>query len=144
MAKRDNVLCTSVGKTNAIWDLRDMLSDCGLTFNSFFFWGYSTFHLQQMRELIAEHKPYIDKMNKTGPQLVELSPTEGASIREKYEPQTNCTAILKWMSSTELLPWTRPISKSTQVHWRISLGSYSALLLHWLKGQFTPKMKIWS
>ncbi len=28
--------------------------------------------LQQMRELIAEHKPHIDKMNKTGPQLKQL------------------------------------------------------------------------
>ncbi|XP_010211907.1 PREDICTED: dystonin-like, partial [Tinamus guttatus] len=39
---------------------------------------------RQLRELIAEHKPHMDKMNKTGPQLLELSPAEGFFIQENY------------------------------------------------------------
>lgn len=68
-----------------------------------------------MRELIAEHKPHIDKMNKTGPQLLELSPVEGIPIREKYtvtdQLYTNLKADVKHRAAT----LDEAISKSTQV-----------------------------
>ncbi len=69
-----------------------------------------------MRELIAEHKPHIDKMNKTGPQLVELSPTEGESIREKYEATDKLYSQLKVDVKHRAAALDEAISKSTQVH----------------------------
>ncbi|KAG7511569.1 dystonin isoform X3 [Solea senegalensis] len=75
--------------------------------------------LRQMRELIAEHKPHIDKMNKTGPQLLELSPVEGVPIREKYTASdqlyTNLKADVKQRAAT----LDEAISKSTQFHDKI-------------------------
>lgn len=69
-----------------------------------------------MRELIAEHKPHIDKMNKTGPQLVELSPTEGVPIREKYEAAEKLYSQLKVDVKHRAAALDEAISKSTQVH----------------------------
>ncbi|XP_028324071.1 dystonin isoform X21 [Gouania willdenowi] len=75
--------------------------------------------LRQLRELIAEHKPHIDKMNKTGPQLFELSPVEGASIKEKYinidQLYTKLKADVKQRAAT----LDEAISKSTQFHDKI-------------------------
>ena len=71
--------------------------------------------LQQMRELIAEHKPHIDKMNKTGPQLLELSPLEGEPIREKYTATDRLYAKLKADVTQRAATLDEAISKSTQV-----------------------------
>ncbi|XP_052427650.1 dystonin [Carassius gibelio] len=75
--------------------------------------------LRQMRELIAEHKPHIDKMNKTGPQLVELSPTEGAPIREKYQAADKLYSQLKVDVKHRAAALDEAISKSTQFHDKI-------------------------
>lgn len=68
-----------------------------------------------MRELIAEHKPHIDKMNKTGPQLLELSPVEGVPIREKYTVTDQLYTRLKADVKQRAATLDEAISKSTQV-----------------------------
>lgn len=68
-----------------------------------------------MRELIAEHKPHIDKMNKTGPQLLELSPAEGEPIREKYTSSDQLYGKLKADVKQRAATLDEAISKSTQV-----------------------------
>ncbi|XDV50937.1 hypothetical protein PO909_019905 [Leuciscus waleckii] len=75
--------------------------------------------LRQMRELIAEHKPHIDKMNKTGPQLVELSPAEATAIREKYETTDTLYGQLKVDVKIRAAVLDEAISKSTQFHDKI-------------------------
>uniref|UniRef100_A0A671WQE1 Dystonin n=1 Tax=Sparus aurata TaxID=8175 RepID=A0A671WQE1_SPAAU len=75
--------------------------------------------LRQMRELIAEHKPHIDKMNKTGPQLLELSPEEGVPIREKYTATDLLYTKLKADVKQRAATLDEAISKSTQFHDKI-------------------------
>ncbi|XP_028279618.1 dystonin isoform X9 [Parambassis ranga] len=75
--------------------------------------------LRQMRELIAEHKPHIDKMNKTGPQLLELSPVEGVPIREKYTTTDQLYTKLKADVKQRAATLDEAISKSTQFHDKI-------------------------
>ncbi|XP_026209864.1 dystonin isoform X3 [Anabas testudineus] len=75
--------------------------------------------LRQMRELIAEHKPHIDKMNKTGPQLLELSPVEGLPIREKYTTTDQLYTQLKADVKQRAATLDEAISKSTQFHDKI-------------------------
>ncbi|KAM9809948.1 dystonin isoform 8-T8 [Syngnathus typhle] len=75
--------------------------------------------LRQMRELIAEHKPHIDKMNKTGPQLLELSPEEGLPIREKYTTSEQLYTKLKSDVKQRAAELDEAISKSTQFHDKI-------------------------
>ncbi|XP_024916584.1 dystonin isoform X7 [Cynoglossus semilaevis] len=75
--------------------------------------------LRQMRELIAEHKPHIDKMNKTGPQLLELSPVEGVPIREKYTVTDQLYTKLKADVKQRADTLDEAISKSTQFHDKI-------------------------
>ncbi|KAF3708317.1 Dystonin 230 kDa bullous pemphigoid antigen 230/240 kDa bullous pemphigoid antigen [Channa argus] len=75
--------------------------------------------LRQMRELIAEHKPHIDKMNKTGPQLLELSPVEGVPIREKYTTSDQLYTKLKADVKQRAATLDEAISKSTQFHDKI-------------------------
>uniref|UniRef100_A0A3B5AKP5 Dystonin n=1 Tax=Stegastes partitus TaxID=144197 RepID=A0A3B5AKP5_9TELE len=75
--------------------------------------------LRQMRELIAEHKPHIDKMNKTGPQLLELSPVEGVPIREKYSTSDQLYTKLKADVKQRAATLDEAISKSTQFHDKI-------------------------
>nr|XP_023008848.2 dystonin isoform X2 [Maylandia zebra] len=75
--------------------------------------------LRQMRELIAEHKPHIDKMNKTGPQLLELSPVEGEPIREKYTATDQLYTKLKADVKQRAATLDEAISKSTQFHDKI-------------------------
>ncbi|KAG7276972.1 hypothetical protein CRUP_016462 [Coryphaenoides rupestris] len=75
--------------------------------------------LRQMRELISEHKPHIDKMNKTGPQLLELSPLEGEPIREKYTTSDRLYAQLKADVTQRAATLDEAISKSTQFHDKI-------------------------
>lgn len=68
-----------------------------------------------MRELIAEHKPHIDKMNKTGPQLLELSPVEGQRILETYSTAEQLYSQLKADVGQRAAALDEAISKSTQV-----------------------------
>lgn len=75
-----------------------------------------------MRELISEHKPHIDKMNKTGPQLLELSPVEGEPIREKYTVTDQLYTKLKADVKERAATLDEAISKSTQVRSSCSLG----------------------
>ncbi|XP_051503373.1 dystonin-like [Myxocyprinus asiaticus] len=75
--------------------------------------------LRQMRELIAEHKPHIDKMSKTGPQLVELSPAEGEPIRNKYQAADKLYSLLKADVKHRAAVLDEAISKSTQFHDKI-------------------------
>ncbi|MEQ2305695.1 hypothetical protein AMECASPLE_000665 [Ameca splendens] len=75
--------------------------------------------LRQMRELIAEHKPHIDKMNKTGPQLLELSPVEGVPIKEKYTAADHLYTRLKADVKERAANLDEAISKSTQFHDKI-------------------------
>ncbi|XP_028843818.1 dystonin isoform X8 [Denticeps clupeoides] len=75
--------------------------------------------LRQMRELIAEHKPHIDKMNKTGPQLLELSPVEGLPIREKYTTTDKIYAQLKADVKQRAGALDEAMSKCTQFHDKI-------------------------
>lgn len=84
--------------------------------------------LQQMRELIAEHKPHIDKMNKTGPQLLELSPVEGVPIREKYTVTDQLYTQLKADVKQRAATLDEAISKSTQVRGRGLLGNILFIL----------------
>ncbi|XP_060727867.1 dystonin isoform X10 [Tachysurus vachellii] len=75
--------------------------------------------LRQLRELIAEHKPHIDKMNKTGPQLVEISPLEGEPIREKFQVIDKLYAQLKADVKHRAAALDEAISQSTQFHDKI-------------------------
>ncbi|XP_063730448.1 LOW QUALITY PROTEIN: dystonin [Eleginops maclovinus] len=75
--------------------------------------------LRQMRELISEHKPHIDKMNKTGPQLLELSPVEGVPIREKYTATDKLYTKLKADVKERAAALDEATSKSTQFHDKI-------------------------
>lgn len=86
-----------------------------------------------MRELIAEHKPHIDKMNKTGPQLLELSPVEGVSIREKYTATDQLYTHLKADVKQRAATLDEAISKSSQVSnktvmWRFMLILFCLLV----------------
>ncbi|XP_054053078.1 dystonin isoform X22 [Rissa tridactyla] len=74
---------------------------------------------RQLRELIAEHKPHIDKMNKTGPQLLELSPGEGFSIQEKYVAADTLYSKIKEDVKKRALVLDEAISQCTQFHDKI-------------------------
>ncbi|XP_074254263.1 dystonin isoform X24 [Saimiri boliviensis] len=74
---------------------------------------------RQLRELIAEHKPHIDKMNKTGPQLLELSPGEGFSIQEKYVAADTLYSQIKENVKKRAVALDEAISQSTQFHDKI-------------------------
>lgn len=84
-----------------------------------------------MRELIAEHKPHIDKMNKTGPQLLELSPVEGEPIREKYTASDQLYTKLKADVKQRAATLDEAISKSTQVkeNPQISVAAISSFFI---------------
>ncbi|XP_036014447.1 dystonin isoform X27 [Mus musculus] len=74
---------------------------------------------RQLRELIAEHKPHIDKMNKTGPQLLELSPKEGIYIQEKYVAADTLYSQIKEDVKKRAVVLDEAISQSTQFHDKI-------------------------
>ncbi|KAM6082688.1 dystonin-like isoform 2-T2 [Chlamydotis macqueenii] len=74
---------------------------------------------RQLRELIAEHKPHIDKMNKTGPQLLELSPEEGFCIQEKYVAADTLYSKIKEDVKKRALALDEAISQCTQFHDKI-------------------------
>ncbi|XP_078069449.1 dystonin isoform X8 [Mustelus asterias] len=76
--------------------------------------------LRQLRELIAEHKPHIDKMNKTGPQLLELSPREGLAIQQKYTAADALYSKVKEDVKRRATSLDEAISQSTQFHDKIS------------------------
>ena len=65
--------------------------------------------------MIAEHKPHIDKMNKTGPQLLELSPEEGFSIQEKYVAADTLYSQIKEDVKKRAVALDEAVSQSTQV-----------------------------
>ncbi|XP_073937953.1 dystonin isoform X21 [Castor canadensis] len=71
---------------------------------------------RQLRELIAEHKPHIDKMKKTGPQLLELSPGEGFSIQEKYVVAETLYSQIKEEVKKRAVALDEAMSQSTQFH----------------------------
>ncbi|XP_069742158.1 microtubule-actin cross-linking factor 1 isoform X12 [Narcine bancroftii] len=75
--------------------------------------------LRQLRELIAEHKPHIDKMNKTGPQLLELSPREGLTIQQKYTAADALYSEVKEAVKQRAISLDEAISQSTQFHDKI-------------------------
>ncbi|KAM9316059.1 dystonin [Gastrophryne carolinensis] len=75
--------------------------------------------IRQLRELIAEHKPHIDKMNKTGPQLVELSPEEGFCIQEKYVSADALYTDIKEVVKKRAIALDEAISQSSQFHDKI-------------------------
>ncbi|NXN52662.1 DYST protein, partial [Rynchops niger] len=71
---------------------------------------------RQLRELMAEHKPHIDKMNKTGPQLLELSPGEGFSSQEEYVAADTLYSKIKEEVKKRALALDEAISQCTQLH----------------------------
>ncbi|KAM4042425.1 dystonin isoform 18-T18 [Anomaloglossus baeobatrachus] len=75
--------------------------------------------IRQLRELIAEHKPHIDKMNKTGPQLLELSPEEGFFIQEKYVTADTVYSDIKEVVKKRAIALEEAISQSSQFHDKI-------------------------
>ncbi|KAG8444908.1 hypothetical protein GDO86_009892 [Hymenochirus boettgeri] len=76
-------------------------------------------NIRQLRELIAEHKPHIDKMNKTGPQLLELSPEEGFFIQEKYVSADALYGEIKEVVKKRAIDLDEAISQSSQFHDKI-------------------------
>nr|DBA26389.1 TPA: hypothetical protein GDO54_010659 [Pyxicephalus adspersus] len=75
--------------------------------------------IRQLRELIAEHKPHIDKMNKTGPQLLELSPEEGFFIQEKYVSADSLYSEIKEVVRKRAIALDEAYSQSSQFHDKI-------------------------
>ncbi|XP_073482804.1 dystonin isoform X13 [Aquarana catesbeiana] len=75
--------------------------------------------IRQLRELIAEHKPHIDKMNKTGPQLLELSPEEGFFIQEKYVSADSLYSEIKEVVKKRADALDEAFSQSSQFHDKI-------------------------
>ncbi|KAM5163311.1 dystonin isoform 3-T3 [Mantella aurantiaca] len=75
--------------------------------------------IRQLRELIAEHKPHIDKMNKTGPQLLELSPDEGFFIQEKYVSADSLYSDIKEVVKKRAIALDEAFSQSSQFHDKI-------------------------
>ncbi|XP_068137517.1 dystonin isoform X15 [Hyperolius riggenbachi] len=75
--------------------------------------------IRQLRELIAEHKPHIDKMNKTGPQLLELSPDEGFFLQEKYVSADALYSDIKEVVKKRAVALDEAISQSSQFHDKI-------------------------
>ncbi|XP_018416047.1 PREDICTED: dystonin isoform X2 [Nanorana parkeri] len=75
--------------------------------------------IRQLRELIAEHKPHIDKMNKTGPQLLELSPEEGFFIQEKYVTADSLYSDIKEVVKKRAIDLDEAFSQSSQFHDKI-------------------------
>lgn len=73
--------------------------------------------------MIAEHKPHIDKMNKTGPQLLELSPQEGFSIQEKYVTADALYSQIKEDVKKRAQTLDEAISQSTQVTLYMGIGT---------------------
>lgn len=73
------------------------------------------FALQQLRELIAEHKPHIDKLLKIGPQLSELNPEEGEMVKEKYLTAEAMYSRIKEDVRQRALAMDEAVSQSTQV-----------------------------
>ncbi|XP_018118963.1 dystonin isoform X3 [Xenopus laevis] len=75
--------------------------------------------IRQLRELIAEHKPHIDKMNKTGPQLLDLSPEEGFFIQEKYVLADTLYSEIKEVVKKRAINLDEAIFQSAQFHDKI-------------------------
>ncbi|XP_077788014.1 microtubule-actin cross-linking factor 1 isoform X29 [Podarcis muralis] len=75
--------------------------------------------VRQLRELIAEHKPHIDKLLKIGPQLSELNPEEGEMVKEKYLTAEAMYSRIKEDVRQRALAMDEAVSQSTQFHDKI-------------------------
>uniref|UniRef100_A0A670JPS3 Microtubule actin crosslinking factor 1 n=1 Tax=Podarcis muralis TaxID=64176 RepID=A0A670JPS3_PODMU len=75
--------------------------------------------MRQLRELIAEHKPHIDKLLKIGPQLSELNPEEGEMVKEKYLTAEAMYSRIKEDVRQRALAMDEAVSQSTQFHDKI-------------------------
>ncbi|XP_033013485.1 microtubule-actin cross-linking factor 1 isoform X18 [Lacerta agilis] len=71
--------------------------------------------MRQLRELIAEHKPHIDKLLKIGPQLNELNPEEGEMVQEKYLTSEAMYLRIKEDVRQRALAMDEAVSQSTQI-----------------------------
>nr|XP_028594930.1 microtubule-actin cross-linking factor 1 isoform X28 [Podarcis muralis] len=71
--------------------------------------------MRQLRELIAEHKPHIDKLLKIGPQLSELNPEEGEMVKEKYLTAEAMYSRIKEDVRQRALAMDEAVSQSTQI-----------------------------
>nr|XP_034975642.1 microtubule-actin cross-linking factor 1 isoform X16 [Zootoca vivipara] len=71
--------------------------------------------MRQLRELIAEHKPHIDKLLKIGPQLNELNPKEGEMVQEKYLTAEAMYSRIKEDVRQRALAMDEAVSQSTQI-----------------------------
>lgn len=74
--------------------------------------------LQLLRESIAEHKPHIDKMLKIGPQLAELSLTEGAKVTQRYSEAVRRYLAIKEGVKGRATTLDEAVSQSSQVRLR--------------------------
>ncbi|XP_078712015.1 microtubule-actin cross-linking factor 1-like isoform X5 [Lampetra fluviatilis] len=72
--------------------------------------------LRQLRESIAEHKPYVDKLKKIGPQLEELSLSEGPALREKYTGAERLFEAIREDVRQRALGLDEALSQSSQFH----------------------------
>ncbi|XP_061410237.1 microtubule-actin cross-linking factor 1-like isoform X2 [Lethenteron reissneri] len=72
--------------------------------------------LRQLRESIAEHKPYVDKLKKIGPQLEELSLSEGPALREKYTGAERLFEAIREDVRLRALGLDEALSQSSQFH----------------------------
>ncbi|NXD11395.1 MACF1 factor, partial [Nothocercus nigrocapillus] len=71
--------------------------------------------MRQLRESIAEHKPYIDKLLKIGPQLKDLNPEEGDVLQKKYTMAEATFAKIKEEVCQRALALDEAVSQSIQV-----------------------------
>ncbi|XP_035657737.1 microtubule-actin cross-linking factor 1-like [Branchiostoma floridae] len=69
------------------------------------------------REALAEHKPHIDKLNKTGPLLAELSPGEGAeAVNAKLRSDSERYTAVKEAVQRRSIWLDDALSQATQFH----------------------------
>ncbi|KAK5883263.1 hypothetical protein CesoFtcFv8_019612 [Champsocephalus esox] len=72
--------------------------------------------MRLLRESIAEHKPHIDKMLKIGPQLAELSLTEGAKVTQRYSEAVRRYLAIKEGVKGRATTLDEAVSQSSQFH----------------------------
>uniref|UniRef100_H3AVM2 Microtubule actin crosslinking factor 1 n=1 Tax=Latimeria chalumnae TaxID=7897 RepID=H3AVM2_LATCH len=75
--------------------------------------------MRNLRELIAEHKPQIDKLVKIGPQLEELNTEEGMMVREKYTTAGALYAQIKDEVRQRAIALDEAVAQSAQFHDKI-------------------------
>ncbi|XP_068566964.1 microtubule-actin cross-linking factor 1, isoforms 1/2/3/4/5 isoform X5 [Cebidichthys violaceus] len=72
--------------------------------------------MRLLRESIAEHKPHIDKLLKIGPQLVELSLQEGATVTQRYTEAGRRYLAIKEGVKGRATTLDEAVSQSAQFH----------------------------